>query len=270
MVATAAVGPERLAYGAPRDMLLGLQYIDSSGSMVSAGGRVVKNVAGYDMTRLLTGSLGTLGFITEATWRIGTRPDTCKRISGSGTIDECFAAGLKIVNSNLLAALVTITPEAGLATLTVGFEGLELVVGWTWDAVRNAPPDLVRTYMAMSYQDETFGALREQYDRYERQAIARVIEKVASSGWISSPLAAAKVLDLAVERHTDGDVLTQAVSRRRCGRRSAPGPHPRLAPLRAAIRYRPGQRCRTLWRPVKKVLSKRISSLVPRTVFRRL
>jgi len=128
IVATGAVGPERLTYGAPRDMLLGLQYIDSSGSMVTAGGRVVKNVAGYDMTRLLTGSLGTLGFITEATWRIGTRPDTCKRISGSGTIDECFAAGLKIVNSNLLAALVTITPEAGLATLTVGFEGLELVV----------------------------------------------------------------------------------------------------------------------------------------------
>jgi len=78
-------------------------------------------------------------------------------------------------------------------------QGLELVVGWTWDAVRGAPPDLLRTYMAMSYQDETFAALREQYDRYERQAVARMIEKVAPRGWISSPLAAAKVLDLAVE-----------------------------------------------------------------------
>jgi glycolate oxidase subunit GlcD len=128
IVATAEVGPERLAYGAPRDMLLGLQYIDSSGSMVSAGGKVVKNVAGYDMTRLLTGSMGTLGFITEATWKIATRPEICKQLSGSGSLEACFEAGLKIVNSNLLAALVTITPGAGQATLQVGFEGLGLVV----------------------------------------------------------------------------------------------------------------------------------------------
>ena len=128
LVATAEVGPERLAYGAPRDMLLGLQYIDSSGSMVSAGGKVVKNVAGYDMTRLLTGSMGTLGFITEATWRISTRPETSKKLTATGTMDSCFEAAMKIVNSNLLAALVTIVPEAGQATLQVGFEGLELVV----------------------------------------------------------------------------------------------------------------------------------------------
>ncbi len=128
IVATAAVGPERLAYGAPRDMLLGLQYIDSTGSMVSAGGKVVKNVAGYDMTRLLTGSFGTLGFITEATWRIGTRPEICKKISVTGSLETCFATAMQIVNSNLQAALVTISPESDKAALTVGFEGLEIVV----------------------------------------------------------------------------------------------------------------------------------------------
>lgn len=128
VVATAAVGPERLAYGAPRDMLLGLQYIDSGGSMVSAGGKVVKNVAGYDMTRLLTGSLGTLGFITETTWKTGTRPEICKKISAAGSIDDCFATALKIVNSHLLAAMVTVSPQKGEAMLSVGFEGLEMVV----------------------------------------------------------------------------------------------------------------------------------------------
>ena len=50
LVALAACGPERMAYGAPRDLLLGLRYIDSRGRQVTAGGRVVKNVAGYDMT----------------------------------------------------------------------------------------------------------------------------------------------------------------------------------------------------------------------------
>ena len=124
----AAVGPERLAYGAPRDMLLGLQYIDSSGRMVSAGGKVVKNVAGYDMTRLMTGSLGTLGFITETTWKISTRPEICKLISAAGTFDNCFKTAIKIVNSHLLAAFVTIVPDAEASQLLIGFEGLEMVV----------------------------------------------------------------------------------------------------------------------------------------------
>lgn len=128
IVAMATVGPERLVYGAPRDLLLGLQYIDSNGSMVSAGGKVVKNVAGYDMTRLLTGSLGTLGFITEATWKTATRPEVCKKISGTGSLEDCFKSALKVVNSHLQAALVTIVPEAGGAVLTVGFEGLQMVV----------------------------------------------------------------------------------------------------------------------------------------------
>jgi FAD/FMN-containing dehydrogenase len=129
VVAMATVGPERLAYGAPRDLLLGLQYIDASGSMVSTGGRVVKNVAGFDMTRLLTGSLGTLGFITESTWKTATRPEICKKISASGSFANCFEAGLNIVKSHLQAALVTITPgEGGQATLSAGFEGLEMVV----------------------------------------------------------------------------------------------------------------------------------------------
>ena len=124
----AAVGPERLAYGAPRDMLLGLQYIDSKGDMVSTGGKVVKNVAGYDMTRLLTGSLGTLGLITETTWKISTRPEICKMVGGGGSLESCFATGLKIVNSNLLAALVTVVPEGEAYKLIVGFEGLAMVV----------------------------------------------------------------------------------------------------------------------------------------------
>jgi glycolate oxidase FAD binding subunit len=124
----AAVGPERMSYGGPRDMLLGLQYIDSSGSMVSAGGKVMKNVAGYDMTRLLNGSLGTLGFITEATWKVATRPEICRVVAAVGSHEKCYAAATKIANSNLLAVFVTIVPEADSWKLMVGFEGLQIVV----------------------------------------------------------------------------------------------------------------------------------------------
>ena len=65
--------------------------------------------------------------------------------------------------------------------------------------MQGAPPDLLRTYMAMSYQDETFAALREQYDRYERAAFSRVVEKLIPDDRRTSPLAAAKVIDIVVE-----------------------------------------------------------------------
>ncbi len=128
IVALAAVGPERQAYGAPRDMLLGLQYIDSSGNMVSTGGKVMKNVAGYDMTRLLTGSLGSLGCITEATWKVSTKPECCHMVGATGSLSNCNGAALKIVTSNLLPVSVVIIPQGADYKLLVGFEGLEMVI----------------------------------------------------------------------------------------------------------------------------------------------
>jgi glycolate oxidase FAD binding subunit len=72
--ATATTGPLRAAFGAPRDLALGLEFIDGTGARVRPGGRVVKNVAGFDLTRLLVGSWGTLGAITEVSVRLRARP----------------------------------------------------------------------------------------------------------------------------------------------------------------------------------------------------
>ncbi len=136
LVALAACGPERMAYGAPRDLLLGLRYIDSNGVLVTAGGRVVKNVAGYDMTRLLTGSAGTLGFITEATWRVSTIPERCAAITAVGSLDACAATAIKIVQSVLSPVYVICRPVdqrlAGTVSgdwkIVVGFEGFSQTV----------------------------------------------------------------------------------------------------------------------------------------------
>jgi glycolate oxidase subunit GlcD len=138
LVALAACGPERMAYGAPRDLLLGLRYIDSKGLMVTAGGRVVKNVAGYDMTRLITGSAGTLGFITEATWRVSTIPERCAAITAVGSLDACAAKALEIVQSKLSAIYVTCLPcnqqstdiVSGSWKIVVGFEGFSKTVDY--------------------------------------------------------------------------------------------------------------------------------------------
>jgi glycolate oxidase FAD binding subunit len=73
-IATAAPGPFVRALGRTRDIALGVEFVDGTGATVRAGGRVVKNVAGFDLTRLLVGSWGTLGVITEISVRLRARP----------------------------------------------------------------------------------------------------------------------------------------------------------------------------------------------------
>ena len=83
-MATASAGPLATSFGLPRDLLLGLEFVNGRGEIERAGGKVVKNVAGFDLSRLLTGSWGTLGVITEVTVRLYARP----------TVDRTFAVSL--------------------------------------------------------------------------------------------------------------------------------------------------------------------------------
>lgn len=75
-IATASAGPLASTFGLPRDLVLGLEFVNGKGEIVRAGGKVVKNVAGFDLTRLLTGSWGTLGVITEVTLRLYALPQS--------------------------------------------------------------------------------------------------------------------------------------------------------------------------------------------------
>ncbi len=74
VVATGIAGPRRFRYGAPRDLLIGLTVVRADGVVAHSGGKVVKNVAGYDIGKLFSGSQGTLGLITEATFRLHPLP----------------------------------------------------------------------------------------------------------------------------------------------------------------------------------------------------
>lgn len=73
-IATASAGPLATSFGLPRDLVLGLEFVNGRGEVIRGGGKVVKNVAGFDLSRLLTGSWGTLGVITEVTLRLYARP----------------------------------------------------------------------------------------------------------------------------------------------------------------------------------------------------
>lgn len=80
-IATASAGPLSHAFGLARDGILGVEAVTGEGGIVRGGGRVVKNVAGFDMTRLLTGAWGTLGILTEVTVRLRARPETDETVA---------------------------------------------------------------------------------------------------------------------------------------------------------------------------------------------
>jgi glycolate oxidase FAD binding subunit len=74
IVATASAGPRRLGYGTIKDALLGVRVVGADGVVTKSGGKVVKNVSGYDLHRLQVGAFGSLGVLLEAHFKVGARP----------------------------------------------------------------------------------------------------------------------------------------------------------------------------------------------------
>lgn len=97
-VATASAGPLATGFGTPRDLVIGIEAVTGTGNIIRAGGRVVKNVAGFDLVRLFTGSRGTLGVITEVSLRLRARPAKDETIA-IGIADK--ASGLRAVSRAL-------------------------------------------------------------------------------------------------------------------------------------------------------------------------
>jgi len=117
VIATNWNGPRRYGEGSLRDFVIGISAVDGRGQPFKGGGRVVKNVAGYDFCKLLTGSLGTLGVITQVTLRLKPIPQQSALVACS--LRDAAAA------ERLLAALVTskATPAA-----------IELLAGPAWQS----------------------------------------------------------------------------------------------------------------------------------------
>jgi glycolate oxidase FAD binding subunit len=128
VVASGLAGPRRLRYGTPRDLLIGVTIVRADGTVARSGGKVVKNVAGYDLGKLLAGSAGTLALITDATFRLHPLPAarvyvTAEYVSVGIACDAVAAAA----NSPLVASAVELSrPEpGGPIRLGVLLEGTE-------------------------------------------------------------------------------------------------------------------------------------------------
>jgi len=120
IVATGTTGPRRLRYGSPRDLLIGLTVVRADGVIARSGGKVVKNVAGYDIGKLFAGSHGTLGLITEATFRLHPRPAAVTWVTAEFGVAERADAGT--APAGLVSASEAVASAAGSALVPSAVE----------------------------------------------------------------------------------------------------------------------------------------------------
>jgi glycolate oxidase subunit GlcD len=145
VIATGLRGPQSIGYGPPRGFVIGLKVVLADGRVVNAGGRVVKNVAGYDLCKLFTGSYGTLGLIVQANFKLRPRPESETSVLASGPIQGLFKAAQSILSEPLFpVALELVSPrkarsigidaENAVAVLLARFAGKAITVSEQGDS----------------------------------------------------------------------------------------------------------------------------------------
>jgi glycolate oxidase FAD binding subunit len=180
LVAAAHSGPLRLSEGTSRDLLIGVRYVGHGGNLVHGGGRVVKNVAGYDLMKLMGGSFGTLGIITEATFKVRPiHPEYCLARIPFARAADAFAAARILSDALPLSNLDILSPS--LATrfnstmqllLLAGFSGSPLEIGYQAERIR----DLVGSNREILDGDSALGtyeSLRD-WDFYSAPLAAQI------------------------------------------------------------------------------------------------
>ena len=116
-------GTLRVRYGSLRDLIIGITIALPDGNLAKSGGKVVKNVAGYDLSKLFTGALGTLGVIVQAIFRLHPLPRESRSLSFSGTPESLNQLLLAIQSSKLTFTGLQLRAVAGSAQLDVRFDG---------------------------------------------------------------------------------------------------------------------------------------------------
>lgn len=171
LVAASGFGPLRSRYGAIRDLIIGVTLVRADGTVARGGGKVVKNVAGFDLPKVACGSLGTLGMIATATFRLHPLPETTQTVLVAGVRPEQVVAVLAAARAAQLepTCAVTVGAERGTGA------GAARPTGATGDATGDAGRcDL--------------GVRFEGFERGVAQQVARLVEIVGGAGAAARPL----------------------------------------------------------------------------------
>ena len=127
IVATADAGSLRHRYRGVRDLLLGMTFVRSDGKIAVAGGRVVKNVAGYDLMKLFTGAYGTLGVISQVTFRVYPLPESSGTVVLTGEVNALSQTAQILLSSALTPSAMDLLSPQLVAKLGLG-KGTGLIV----------------------------------------------------------------------------------------------------------------------------------------------
>lgn len=151
VVAANSSGPRRYRYGTIRDLIIGITVVLPDGTVAKAGGKVVKNVAGYDLSKLFTGSLGTLGIIATCNFRLHPRPEAARTVAVElGDTLSAGQAAQAMVHAQLVASAVELHCSEDHKLLTVLIEGI--------------PPGVEAQVETASYLLKGFGEVRTLSD----------------------------------------------------------------------------------------------------------
>ena len=166
-VAANSSGPRRLRYGTIRDLIIGVKVVLADGTVAKAGGKVVKNVAGYDLSKLFTGSLGTLGVIAEANFRLHPIRETARTVFLEVDDHAKIANAVQELTHSSLSQFVLdaleMRWEGGRGVIAALFEGIEPAV----EAQSSAATEVLRSHGEANVLDVDDG--EEFWERFARR-----------------------------------------------------------------------------------------------------
>ena len=212
LIAANATGPSRQAFGTVRESLIGVRALCADGTAVKSGGRVVKNVAGYDLQKLLVGSLGTLAVIVEATFKLQPlaeeRKLACWSVADRSGIAALATAGTRLADSPLGPRLVEIViaddrPPLLVAELAGGRESVD-------DAERRARErlgDLAIESVAGELGEEALRALQEPSSPPADSVVLRAgVRRDALGAWVGAALCQVAPIAAKVRAHAHAGI----------------------------------------------------------------
>jgi glycolate oxidase FAD binding subunit len=140
IIATADTGSLRWRYGGIRDLLLGIAWVRADGEVAKAGGRVVKNVAGYDLMKLFTGSLGSLGILTQVSLRLYPLPAAQSTLLAIGSLPELEVLCQQVLTGPVNPVGVDLWLRAEGSQVWLSFHGSERAIAQQMAQTRRLAP----------------------------------------------------------------------------------------------------------------------------------